>query len=190
MTDATELDEAAIRARLEAATEGPWRVVVDHHRGHDVPDVSVWSDTAGVYVTEDVVFADSQFPVNAEFIAHARTDVGLLLPALDEARAQVERLHFDLDREARARQAAEQERDEARDQVEDCLRAGEEWRRDAEAAEGALAAVRDEAARTLVTARSAKNPAWEAATHRILRVLNDSPCPRAALATPTTTEED
>lgn len=119
MTDATELDEAAIRARVEAATPGPWRHT-DSEAVYDVHQdglVVVGSEGDPVALVADEWYeADEGEPTpfhDAEFIAHARTDVGLLLTALDKARAQVERLHFDLDREARARQAAERERDEA-----------------------------------------------------------------------------
>lgn len=59
-----------LRSRAKAATPGPWQVNVDNHRGFEVPDVSVWSETAGEYVTEDVVTTpDSHFLANAEHVA-------------------------------------------------------------------------------------------------------------------------
>lgn len=77
MTDATELDTAAIRARLEAATPGPW---------HIGPD-SAGQATAVRGPKRDHV-ASCQYDEDLEFIAHARTDVELLLAALDEAQAE------------------------------------------------------------------------------------------------------
>lgn len=88
MTDATELDEAAIRARLEAATPEPWehvrvpfRDTASHSvkRGHQVLALVGWEREEA-----------ERAPADAEFIAHARTDVRLLLTALDEARAEIE----------------------------------------------------------------------------------------------------
>jgi len=76
-----------IEARANAATEGPW-----HHDGQFTPDdVSVWSGTgpsakflgnigerviSAIGVVMDTELAD------AEFIAHARTDVPKLLAML------------------------------------------------------------------------------------------------------------
>ena len=119
MTDATELDTAAIRARLEAATPGPWVVfdMDDAEKRKDEPLNEpgqgwywVWSEPRLPYygaVLEperdhpaaigSAAINDSeggaQEQADAEFIAHARTDVERLLAALDEARAEVERLH-------------------------------------------------------------------------------------------------
>lgn len=152
MTDATELDTAAIRARLEAATPAPWEVG------------DGWVYTLPVYEGDNrlsnvlgMKFADldrqqqerARAQANAEFIAHARTDVERLLTALDEARAEVERLHFDLDREAHARQTAERERDAWWSAASAYRRTSEGYARlhrtaesSAVAAESALAAVR------------------------------------------------
>lgn len=41
------------RALAEAATEGPWEGVVDHHQ-RGVVDASVWSDKLGYYITEKI----------------------------------------------------------------------------------------------------------------------------------------
>ncbi|GAA4681242.1 hypothetical protein [Phytohabitans rumicis] len=80
------LDLDAIRARLAAATAGPWRA-------H--PDGLVWADRPGDPVSGSTEVED------AEFIAHARTDVPALLAELDEGWARlvtVERV-FDAIRE-------------------------------------------------------------------------------------------
>ena len=90
-------DRAAIRARLAAATPGPWRIA--RSRG-GVP----WID-AGEY---DEVLAPADVDcmaycyggtsriemsdADAEFIAHARTDVADLLDALDEAERTLEQI--------------------------------------------------------------------------------------------------
>lgn len=87
MTDATELDEAAVRARLEAATPGPWhedRALGSYeYRLHD-------HDGYRMLSVDDT--SPNQAYANAVFAAHARTDVERLLAALDEARAEVARL--------------------------------------------------------------------------------------------------
>lgn len=79
MTDATELDEAAVRARVEVATDGPWRAAEQTH-GEWFGIQSEWHALGTAY-----------HPADAEFIAHARTDIPLLLAALREARADANR---------------------------------------------------------------------------------------------------
>src|SRR5574343_589905 len=70
------LDLAPIRARAEAATPGPWRVQQDRdgatHVERDVPDGFSVCCTGHV---ED----DPEARPDAAFIAHARTDVPILL---------------------------------------------------------------------------------------------------------------
>lgn len=91
MTDTTPLDLDAIRARAEAATEGPWAVAPEDFGPHtegDFPVVDRRADYIG-HSPDDGVRAGFDLP-DAEFIAHARTDV----PALVE---EVERLRERLD---------------------------------------------------------------------------------------------
>ena len=77
-----ELDLAAIRKRYEAATDGPWRVSDRNEAGDryvgpaDEYLAIVVRDALGRLVTD----------VNAEFIAHARTDLPAVVEALEEAR--------------------------------------------------------------------------------------------------------
>lgn len=120
MGDAAELDEAAIRARLEAATEGPWTAEAGGSEGHYIfgPEGSRAPMRGRARVASCTWLDWYETEADAEFIAHARTDIPLLLAALDEARTQVERLHFDLDREARARQEAEGAIERVRAEVE------------------------------------------------------------------------
>lgn len=85
MTDATELDLDAVRARLNAATEGPWRFsnttdtrgrkgefrAPPPHNGFML--VGPWTNDA-----------------DAEFIANARTDVEALADEVERLRAGIE----------------------------------------------------------------------------------------------------
>lgn len=74
MTPADRL--AAIRARVEAATPGPWEV-------HKSDVIRVLPDpTTGE--PEPHLVAQS-WPVDASFIAHARTDIPALLAAVEAA---------------------------------------------------------------------------------------------------------
>ena len=81
MTD-LDLDLDAIEARAAAATEGPWS------RDDEYP-LSV----AICYTPHVWALAYSGTEANAEFIAHARTDVPALVAALREARADCETHH-------------------------------------------------------------------------------------------------
>jgi hypothetical protein len=88
MTTVTKrLDLAAITARAAAATAGPWRVVAEH--GRDIADEG-WSritiqaegddhNEIAEVTGDDVSYGSPLYDENAEFIAHARTDVLALL---------------------------------------------------------------------------------------------------------------
>ena len=80
---APDLD--AIRARADAATPGPWRTWNDGHVGS--PTVHIGG---GVMPTPGS--DPAQRMPDAEFIAHARTDIPALLAALAAAHAETERL--------------------------------------------------------------------------------------------------
>lgn len=97
-TDATNGQEGgnraeeieAIRARVEAATPGPW-----HFRAADAifnPSVVVIEDPDEPVDAHEWVAEcgphQCNGPANAEFIAHARTDIPLLLAALDRVTAE------------------------------------------------------------------------------------------------------
>lgn len=89
------LDVAAVRARAEAATPGPWRVVEEH--GRDIADEG-WSQVtiqSEVGLRDEVaeVIDDERTDENAEFIAAARADVPALLDALAAANAEIARLY-------------------------------------------------------------------------------------------------
>lgn len=195
MTDATELDEAAIRARWTRPKredyQGPGADIA-----HSMA-VLQWSLSRG---------------------KEAVTDVPLLLTALDEARSQVERLHFDLDREARARQAAEAKVEQWRERMWATVNERAVWRHDlgdhagelpfmpcpscerdvhaarAEAAEGAVAAVRtlaDDLSAEIDALRDdlpPKGPGRVAHMYRTAGLSEARDRLRTALTTPTTTE--
>lgn len=74
MTTASYLAE--VRARMDAATPGPWTA-------HD--DGLVWPERMGDPVSGSTEMAD------AEFIAHAREDLPRLLAVLDRVRALADR---------------------------------------------------------------------------------------------------
>ena len=103
----TDLDLDAIEARANAATDGPW--VVKHEPAWEADNVQhpdVITVGAQMWEADDepmtvcLVSTDHEDdPVDvlldAEFIAHARTDVPALVAALREARTEVERLTAD-----------------------------------------------------------------------------------------------
>lgn len=82
-----DIDLEPIKARCEAATEGPW----ERHdcppcfeRGHE--DVQIWAGQGNIPITQWLDSECHNVSADAEFIAHARTDVPALV-------AEVERLH-------------------------------------------------------------------------------------------------
>ena len=84
----TKEERAAIRARCEAATLGPW-----YEYGRDVitRELKVGETPyQGEYICEDMEHGD------ADFIAHARQDIPELLDALTEKDAEIERLEHAL----------------------------------------------------------------------------------------------
>ena len=69
-----------IRKRHEAATPGPWRV----------PEGYSWRVAEGdTYICNMFGRQDLQDSENAEFIAHARTDIPLLLDEIDRLSTQI-----------------------------------------------------------------------------------------------------
>ena len=65
----------AIKARAEAVTEGPWRVISDY-----IPGVI---EVEGPTARNDYVAELSADKADLEFIAHARTDIPALVAALE-----------------------------------------------------------------------------------------------------------
>lgn len=116
------LDLAAIRARCDAATPGPWRVDGNTYdedcNEHLAPyglegpnERMIWSSGGGEYSHPDMA--------TAQFIAHARADIPALLAYIDELESRVTYTVGETEwahRIAVAEQKAEEarERDEAR----------------------------------------------------------------------------
>lgn len=97
------IDLDAIRARVDAATPGPWRVVQEH--GRDIADEGysrIWiqAEAGEQHDIADLIDDDSAngSPLadeNAEFIAHARQDITDLLAEVDQLRAELARAAVD-----------------------------------------------------------------------------------------------
>src|SRR3990167_8963450 len=83
-------DLAAIRARCEAATPGPWRA---SENGRGVPSV-VGKIIVALYGLHDGNGIFSKAAANITFIAHARTDLPLLLARLEEMRTGLEKIQM------------------------------------------------------------------------------------------------
>ena len=83
MTDAPDLN--AIEARANAATKGPW---VWQANDDGYPQQIVGNDDGLVLVAETFI-GPEHFPSEAEFIAHARTDVPALVAALRAAETKL-----------------------------------------------------------------------------------------------------
>ncbi|GEL95375.1 hypothetical protein [Cellulomonas composti] len=94
MSDLTDDRLAAIRARVEAASEGPWTVIAhDHARSrHETTErMWVWGPRHSVAQVGLADVDDEADPIraDAEFVAHARDDVPDLLDEIDRLRAVV-----------------------------------------------------------------------------------------------------
>ena len=72
---------AEIRARVDAATEGPWSV----YRGDRIGTYVTRPDLAGVAREWSLTWSDA----DAEFIAHSRTDLPALLAAVQAVREKL-----------------------------------------------------------------------------------------------------
>ena len=88
----TEVDTTAMRARVDAATEGPWIAEYSREQGNCVIPHDARSTREAVATTHLYDQA-----ADAEFIAHARTDVPALVATLREAEAKLAAIqgHFD-----------------------------------------------------------------------------------------------
>jgi hypothetical protein len=85
----TDIDYDAIEARAAAATEGPWA-----NLGHDIGQV-VYDSQGPCELVGPVMLGRAigeAHPTDAEFIAHARTDIPALLTALRERDATIARV--------------------------------------------------------------------------------------------------
>ena len=84
------MDIQAARERCEAATEGPW---LRHQWGtkSQVVEAKVNTETApGIKMVGQRILAREMLKANAEFVAHARSDLPAALEALEEAQKIVD----------------------------------------------------------------------------------------------------
>ena len=91
MTDQmTAADLDAIEQRAHAATEGPWEASAHDHAAGDVPIL----DRTGHYlvICPDCGVRGGYERADAEFIAHARSDVPALLAEVRRLRAMEQRV--------------------------------------------------------------------------------------------------
>lgn len=89
----TAEEMAQIRARAEAATPGPWDLDAAGGHGHR------WGVTGPESEDFEFLFYPADYPrhgVDAEFIAHARSDVPRLLEEVERLRAALVRAREDL----------------------------------------------------------------------------------------------
>lgn len=163
------LDEAAIRARVEAATEGPWFGAAG--------GLHVYGATPGDQVAKCRRRAD------ADFVRHARTDLPAALDEITRLRAALDDARAEFG-EAFARGAAWAAGDDEHSPATLLARA--------EAAESALAAVRALADRITERVEMLSDRKHYSSTadgrERNTWILAEREL-RAALATPTTTDE-
>lgn len=99
MTDAPQTDPAriaAIQAREQAATKGPWETKlygpyqrVRHIYGQRTPPTVATLERAAVAIDAPYVDEVVQADLDAEFIAHAREDVPYLLAELTRLHAEM-----------------------------------------------------------------------------------------------------
>ena len=91
-----DLDLAAIRARAEAATEGPWEndyPEVGQHWSRPEPWAKVVStDVACMAYCYGGSAQGIENEADAEFIAHAREDIPALLAEIDRLNATIQRV--------------------------------------------------------------------------------------------------
>ena len=118
-------DLDAIRARCDAATRGPWSVstltypngttVVESIIGVSEPQWSDYGEGEGEWYTDRLTLVETDAGVygptmpDAQFIAHARTDIPALLAYIDELGRAVENERLTFESCNRARAAAEAE---------------------------------------------------------------------------------
>ncbi len=97
-----DLDLEAIKARAEAATPGPWEADGEPFLPQNWrPKLSVWANVGDEFshLVAAVATPDKYLGLtDADFIAHARTDVPALVAALEERDAEVERLREENER--------------------------------------------------------------------------------------------
>ena len=86
----TSLDLAAIRQRVEKATEGPWNTGFDYEKNDPIVLAPGYIEhTINYTLTEGGL---EHGKADAEFIAHAREDIPALLDEIDRLNATIQRV--------------------------------------------------------------------------------------------------
>lgn len=95
------LDLSAIKARAEAATPGPWSdlcyIVYAQTKPGSTFDIPL-ADAS----LDECPFSHDQCEANAQFIAHARTDIPALIAEVERLNGEVARLRLDNERLCKA----------------------------------------------------------------------------------------
>jgi len=111
LTDIAAIDLEAIAARCEAATPGPWEVLSDQ-----LVD-TVWLNAATPEDDKPIALFDYRpgalNRANADFVAHARQDVPVLLAAMRSMQQRIQDLLEANNREIKARVEAKRQLEEA-----------------------------------------------------------------------------
>lgn len=154
----TDPDLDAIEARANAAKRGPWVVetpesVYGHDGGPDWIDLR-WVSDEDTVGDDDPPWLGPMLVTDAEFIAHARTDVPALIAALREARAKVGLWEADFPCDEGCRDYPEEtcsrhgrRPDDLWERVEFFARERDDWRRRYEALRDGVTGLCDEAER-------------------------------------------
>jgi hypothetical protein len=83
----TEAELAAMKARLDAATPGPWTSLFEG-RDHWGGDSFIQTATQDIYLSaEDYAGGGGHFCADLDFIAHARQDMPRLIAEIERLRA-------------------------------------------------------------------------------------------------------
>lgn len=87
-----DLDLIAIRKRVEAATPGPWEFERISHGNPDSFSYERNDNYAFISIREDNYKKRMKAKFDAEFIAHAREDIPMLLDLVEELKKRIEDL--------------------------------------------------------------------------------------------------
>ena len=86
----TSLDLAAIRQRVEKATEGPWNTGFDYEKNDPIVLAPGYIEHTIDYTLTEGGLEHGK--ADAEFIAHAREDIPALLDEIDRLNATIQRV--------------------------------------------------------------------------------------------------
>ena len=86
----TDLDLAAIRQRVEKATEGPWYTGFDYEKHDPTVIAPGYIEHTIDYPLDEVGLENGK--ADAEFIAHAREDIPALLAEIERLNATIQRV--------------------------------------------------------------------------------------------------